>query len=55
VPARFPPEPIRFVGGLVVREAVRRKETREDDARPVDPLTRAVAGLAPSGFFRVSR
>ncbi|HEX2045561.1 MAG TPA: FAD-binding oxidoreductase, partial [Gaiellaceae bacterium] len=55
VPARFPPEPIRFVGGLVVREAVRRKETREDDARRVDPVTRAVAGLAPSGFFRVSR
>ena len=55
VPSRFPPEPIRFVGGLVVREAVRRKETREDDARSVDPVTRAVAGLAPAGFFRVER
>jgi putative aminophosphonate oxidoreductase len=52
---RFPPEPVRFLGGLVVREAVRRKETLEDEARPVDPLTKRIAGLAPSGFFRVSR
>ena len=54
-PARFPPEPIRFAGGLVVREAVRRKERREDEGKGVDPLTRRVAALAPSGFFRVSR
>jgi putative aminophosphonate oxidoreductase len=55
VPGRFPPEPIRFVGGLVVRQAVRRKERRDDRGQAVDPLTRAVAGLAPTGFFRVSR
>ncbi|HEY3069005.1 MAG TPA: FAD-binding oxidoreductase [Gaiellaceae bacterium] len=55
VPLRFPPEPIRFVGGLVVRNAVRRKETREDRGRRVDPVTRALAGLAPQGFFRVKR
>ena len=55
VPSRFPPEPIRFVGGLAVREAVRRKEGREDRGRRVDPVTRALAGLAPQGFFRVSR
>jgi putative aminophosphonate oxidoreductase len=55
VPGRFPPEPVRFVGGLVVREAVRRKESREDRGLGVDPVTRALAGLAPSGFFRVSR
>jgi putative aminophosphonate oxidoreductase len=53
VPARFPPEPIRFVGGLVVRQAVRRKEGREDRGLSVDPITRKVASLAPSGFFRV--
>ncbi|HYY34429.1 MAG TPA: FAD-binding oxidoreductase [Gaiellaceae bacterium] len=52
---RFPPEPIRFVGGLVVRGAVRRKEGREDRGLGVDPVTRALAGLAPQGFFRVSR
>ena len=55
VTGRFPPEPIRYVGGFVVRSAVRRKESREDDGRPVDPVTRRVAGLAPQGFFRVKR
>jgi putative aminophosphonate oxidoreductase len=55
VAARFPPEPIRFAGGLVVRAAVRRKESREDVGKPVDPLTMRIAALAPSGFFRVSR
>src|SRR6266511_2320186 len=55
VPARSPPEPARFLGGLVVRAAVRRKERREDRDLGVDPVTRALAGLAPPGFFRVSR
>ena len=55
VPARFPPEPVRFLGGLVVREAVRRKEGREDRGVTCDPVTGAVAGLAPQGFFRVKR
>jgi putative aminophosphonate oxidoreductase len=55
VASRFPPEPIRFLGGLVVREAVRRKESREDRGLSCDPVTGAVAGLAPQGFFRVSR
>jgi glycine/D-amino acid oxidase-like deaminating enzyme len=54
-PAKFPPEPVRFLGGLVVREAVRRKETREDRGLTCDPVTGAVAGLAPQGFFRVKR
>lgn len=55
VPGRFPPEPLRFLGGLVVRAAVRRKEGREDYGRSCDPVTTAVAGLAPQGFFRVKR
>ena len=55
VTGRFPPEPIRYAGGFVVRAAVRRKESREDEGRSVDPLTRRVAGLAPQGFFRVKR
>ena len=55
VPGRFPPEPVRFLGGLVVRAAVRRKESREDVGRSCDPVTGAVAGLAPQGFFRVKR
>jgi len=55
VPARFPPEPVRFLGGVVVRAAVRRKEGREDRGLTCDPVTGAVAGLAPQGFFRVKR
>jgi len=55
VAGRFPPEPIRYLGGFVVRAAVKRKESREDDGRSVDPLTRRIAGLAPQGFFRVVR
>jgi glycine/D-amino acid oxidase-like deaminating enzyme len=51
----FPPEPIRYLGGFVVRAAVKRKESREDVGRSVDPLTRRIAGLAPQGFFRVVR
>jgi putative aminophosphonate oxidoreductase len=51
----FPPEPVRFVGGLVVRRAVRRKEGREDEGLTCDPVTASVAGLAPQGFFRVKR
>jgi glycine/D-amino acid oxidase-like deaminating enzyme len=55
VTGRFPPEPVRYVGGFVVRAAVKRKESREDVGRSVDPLTRRIAGLAPQGFFRVKR
>ena len=55
VQVRFPPEPVRYLGGFVVRAAVRRKESREDDERTVDPLTRRLAGLAPQAFFRVNR
>ncbi|HET6509106.1 MAG TPA: FAD-dependent oxidoreductase [Baekduia sp.] len=53
VPGRFPPEPIRYLGGRLVREAVRRKEERDDSGRPVDRATLRLAALAPSGFFKV--
>jgi glycine/D-amino acid oxidase-like deaminating enzyme len=55
VPGKFPPEPIRFVGGSLVKAAVARKERREDRGDAVDPVTRRLAALAPSGFFRVSQ
>ena len=54
VPLRFPPEPFRFVGGTIVREAVRRKEEREDHGQGVDPVTRRLAALAPAGYFKVN-
>lgn len=44
-PKRFPPEPLRSPGMLVVNEAIRRKDDREDAGRRVGPLTRFLAGL----------
>jgi putative aminophosphonate oxidoreductase len=44
----FPPEPLRSLGGRVVRAAVARKEAAEDEGRRPDPLTSALAGLTPS-------
>ncbi len=55
VPGKFPPEPVRFLGGSLVKAAVARKERREDRGGAVDPITRRLAALAPSGFFRVSQ
>jgi glycine/D-amino acid oxidase-like deaminating enzyme len=45
----LPPEPIRYVGGRLVHAAVARRERLEDAGRRADPLTGAVASLAPSG------
>jgi glycine/D-amino acid oxidase-like deaminating enzyme len=42
---RVPPEPLRYVGGAIVRRALLRKERLEQDGRTADPLTRAVARL----------
>jgi glycine/D-amino acid oxidase-like deaminating enzyme len=47
---RFPPEPFRFVGGHVVREAIARKERAEDEGRAVDRVTKALVRLAPAGL-----
>lgn len=49
----FPPEPIRFVGGLVVREAVKRKEQHEDAGTEPPGILKTLAGLAPAGYFKV--
>jgi glycine/D-amino acid oxidase-like deaminating enzyme len=54
VPARFPPEPARSAGAFLVRTAVERKESREDDGRTVDALTRRIAKLAPSGYAKMT-
>lgn len=52
---KFPIEPFRFVGSIVVREALRRKEGLEDRARRPDPFTLAVANLAPVGYVPSKR
>jgi putative aminophosphonate oxidoreductase len=43
---KFPPEPIRFVGSLVVRNAIRRKEAAEDAGEKPWLLDRQLAKLA---------
>jgi glycine/D-amino acid oxidase-like deaminating enzyme len=48
-PGRFPPEPVRYLGGQLVRSAVGRKERIETSGGSAGPLTRALAGLAPKG------
>jgi glycine/D-amino acid oxidase-like deaminating enzyme len=40
-----PPEPLRWVGGELIRRAVLRKEALEEGEEPVDPLTRFVADV----------
>jgi glycine/D-amino acid oxidase-like deaminating enzyme len=47
---RFPPEPFRHVGGLVVQAAVARKEDAEDAGRRPSPLAVRLAALAPAGL-----
>ncbi|AGI25168.1 FAD dependent oxidoreductase [Pseudomonas sp. ATCC 13867] len=49
-PKRFPPEPLRYVGGLSVRNAVQRKEAAEAEGRQPAWLDKTLAGLAPSGL-----
>jgi putative aminophosphonate oxidoreductase len=43
---RFPPEPFRYVGSLLVRNAIRRKELAEDRGRSPWFLDRALSRLA---------
>jgi glycine/D-amino acid oxidase-like deaminating enzyme len=42
----YPPEPIRFFGGIFVREAVRQKEDGEEAGQAAGRITSAIAGLA---------
>ena len=52
---RVPPEPLRFLGGSLIRRAILTKETRlEQDRRP-GPVTRAVAAIPEKLGIHVSR
>jgi glycine/D-amino acid oxidase-like deaminating enzyme len=42
---RVPPEPLRYVGGTIVRKALLRRERLQEEGRQPDPVTRLVAGL----------
>lgn len=49
----FPPEPVRYLGALVVKDAVRRKEAYEDAGKEAPALLGRLAALAPAGYFKV--
>lgn len=49
-PRGLPPEPVRYLGGRLVRGAVARKERAEDDGREPSLLDRRLAALAPAGL-----
>jgi glycine/D-amino acid oxidase-like deaminating enzyme len=44
-PARFPPEPLRFLGGSAIREALVRTDAAADACRRAGPVTSLVASL----------
>ena len=50
VEAWMPPEPIKYVGALMVRHAVRRKDALAYQNREPGPLLRRLAALAPGGI-----
>ena len=49
---RFPPEPLRYVGANLVRDAVSRIESAQDAGRKPGPVDRAFARFAPEGLVR---
>jgi len=51
----FPPEPLRYVGGRLVRSAVERKEAAEDRGGRADPATLFLANLAPAGLVPLKK
>ncbi len=54
-PDGFPPEPLRYVGGGLVRNAVRRIEAAQDGNRAPAALDRALARFAPEGLVRTRK
>jgi glycine/D-amino acid oxidase-like deaminating enzyme len=53
--APVPPEPIRYLGGSLVRAAIVRSEEREDAGLAPGPLTRLVADLPRRLGFHIGR
>ena len=51
----FPPEPVRYFAGRVVRAAVARKEAAEDAGRSPSPIDVGLAALAPTGLVPAKR
>jgi glycine/D-amino acid oxidase-like deaminating enzyme len=54
-PVRVPPEPLRFLGGTVIRRAILKKETALERGNDPGLLTRAVAAIPEKLGIHVSR
>jgi glycine/D-amino acid oxidase-like deaminating enzyme len=54
-PVRVPPEPLAWLGGLVVRRAFLRKERLEESGRAVDPVTGVLAAAPRVMGIHVAR
>jgi putative aminophosphonate oxidoreductase len=54
-PGELPPEPLRYLGGKVVRSAVARKERAEDAGRRPRRIDVLVANLAPAALVPLKR
>jgi glycine/D-amino acid oxidase-like deaminating enzyme len=50
LPGRFPIEPVRWLGGMLVKSAIGRKEGAEDAGRRPRLIDRSLARLAPPGL-----
>ena len=44
-PQQVPPEPFRYIGGSIIREAFIRKEEAEEEGREPDPVSDFIAGI----------
>ena len=53
--SHVPPEPFRYIGGTVIRNAILRKERLEEEGRRPGPLTRAVSGIPERVGIHVGR
>jgi glycine/D-amino acid oxidase-like deaminating enzyme len=52
---RVPPEPFRYIGGMVVRDALLRKERAEELGQEPDPLSAMIAGIPERVGVQIGR
>lgn len=52
---QLPPQPFRYVGARMVRNALVRKESLQDEDRDAGLFTRFLCSLAPAGYVPTSR
>ncbi len=51
----LPPEPLRWIGGTVIRGAIVRQERLQEEGRSVDRLTRAICAIPAKIGVRIGR